>query len=382
MSTGASFIGGINAAKRERESYVPLINSMTAIQGMNRSGGRGGGNVSFWPDKYKAEADAGGGGQSRQPSGGISVPAGRGGGGRSAQADGAAYVDPSELPLGMRMNERNRAMADDSANEWVKQRQEDKRLGIMDRDQGIRERVQDVNEAESKSKLGINAAAEKRAADVHNLGMDLEKRLTDHQSMMQAFVQRNPQAITTWFVKNAPKDGEGYQQIPTFDMDEQGNWLVEWPGAKQAVPMTEDQLGEVLQSLSPKYERANSERERTENKLLKEGKIAPKGYGSGGIDVKGMEELRQKQAKYISESSVDDLGVPQITYEQAYEDLGRGGIFSPQTEPAPGIIQAPVPGQAPRATSAAPPAAIEMLKSRPELKDAFKAKYGYLPEGF
>ena len=60
-----------------------------------------------------------------------------------------------------------------------------------------------------------------------------------------------------------------------------------------------------------------------------------------------MEELRQKQAKYISESSVDDLGVPQITYEQAYEDLGRGGIFSQQPEatPAPGIAM-PAPGQA------------------------------------
>lgn len=281
-------------------------------------------------------------------SAGIAVPAGRApAGGRPSQVDGAAYVDPSELPLGMRMNERNRLAADASASEWVKQRQEDRKIGIMERDQGIRERVQDVNEAESKSKIGINEAAEGRAADVHKLDMDNEKRLLDHQSMMQAFVQKNPQAVTYWFVKNAPKDAEGYQQIPTFDMDEKGNWLVKWPGAKQAVPMTEDQLGEVLQSLSPKYERANSERERAETKLLKEGKLAPKGYGSAGIDVKGMEELRQKQAKYISESSVDDLGVPQITYEQAYEDLGRGGIFSQQPEatPAPGIAM-PAPGQA------------------------------------
>jgi hypothetical protein len=30
----------------------------------------------------------------------------------------------------------------------------------------------------------------------------------------------------------------------------------------------------------------------------------------------------------------------------------------------------------------APQAALDLLTQRPELKDQFKAKYGYLPEGF
>ena len=348
MSTGASFIGGINAAKRERESYVPLINSMTAIQALDRSGGRGGGNVQFWPDKYKNES-AGGGGSSQQP-GGISVPAGRapsgGGGVRTAQADGAAYVDPSELPLGMRMNERNRAMADDSADKWVKQRQEDKRLGINEADLGIRQRVQDVNEAESKSKLKINEATEGRTADVHKLGMDREERSRDHEKMMSAFMSNDPDGVTAWWAKRNQKDFGGKQQIPLFEIDPRGSWAVVWPGSKGPESYSKDQLGELLSAQSPGFERPKSEREVIENKLLKEGKIAPKGYEGAGIKVKDMEDLRQKQAKYISESSVDDMDVPQITYDKAYEDLGRGGIFSQQQqEPATGI-RMPSPGQA------------------------------------
>jgi hypothetical protein len=213
---------------------------------------------------------------------------------------------------------------------------EKRKTGEVDRSTKLREasrfeRETGIRERESAQKT----KADELAYQAGEITLDREKKLQEHQAMMQAFVTKDPMAIMTWFVKNAPKGKDGSQRIPMIDIGLDGNWLVEWPGSKEAVPMDDQTLGRVLQALSPKYEQPKSEKEVVDLENAK------KGYGIKGMTVKDLEDLRQKQAKNISEGAGFLPGEEgATTYQDAYNQLG-GGMFSPQPAPqeqAGGIV--------------------------------------------
>ena len=295
---GSAFIAGSNV-DHERATYLPLLNYISSTR--PRGGGGGGiprigtglsermndpAEKARWSRENQIRMEnAGRLPMAQDQAGGIAA-------GRSFQRQPApASDDMTNLQF-------HEMIAKDKQAEF---------------NRGIDTREQTRKETET----GLDVAKDKREADVHKLGMDMERRLMDHQEMMKAFTLKDPLAVTTWFVKHAPKDAEGAQRIPFFSIDEQtGKWMVEWPGGKGAEPMDDQALGRILQSLSPKYERPKSDKEYAEMEGAKMG---------GGISLKDMEKLRQDHARYMSEGS--ELSESPLTYQDAYQQVG-GGLFS------------------------------------------------------
>lgn len=96
-------------------------------------------------------------------------------------------------------------------------------------------------------------------------------------------------------------------------------------------------------------------------------------------------------SKMLLETSKDANGEPSITPDQAFEKSMEVYNQNFRRKPAKGDQPAAKEGKRdaapsliarPGAAVQAPAAAIEYLKSNPEQAENFKAKYGYLPEGF
>jgi hypothetical protein len=314
MSTGSAFAAGINIPSKV-ESLMPLLNyeqrERLALANQNRGIATPSSVGSGLSDRMRnPEADArwSAENQIRSQNAGV-LPsqqeiAAQNAGIAQQEKEAARQFEMEKLDKAQQLErERMRTAADEQQFQ----------RGITLKEQGRAEKASRIAQSQD-IRAGQEHRAKMTAAD---LAIDKEKRILDHKNMMMAFMSKDPMAVSTWFLRNGPKAADGSQKIPFFEVDDKGNWLVDWPGSKEgAVPMNEDDLARLLQSLSPQYETPKSEMERANIEATKR---------KGGINVKDMEELRQKQAKNISDSTA--MSDNPVDYEGAYSKLG-GGIFN------------------------------------------------------
>jgi hypothetical protein len=110
-------------------------------------------------------------------------------------------------------------------------------------------------------------------------------------------------------------------------------------------------------------------------------KILSGATGAAGITDAGRKEAEElfskvdspETLKYVAEVARQEAGNRMTSFDEQINEL-TGAMGNKPTAAAPSAPGAPQP-------SKAPPQAEQFLKAHPEMKEAFKAKYGYLPDG-
>ena len=241
MAIGTAFAAGSGIVK-PRESYVPLINALNRQN--TRRGGRSSGIASSALDLKKRQYDD----MRRDKWSAENQERGRHAGSLYTDREWQSREAEKNRDLEREKMGISKDIADQQSHEQYMQRLDQGEADRFNRGIANREMI-------LKEKKGA------REGQLHDLAMDQQQRAMDHKGMMDAFMMGDTNAVTSWFVKNAPKGDDGSQKIPTFEFDGQ-NYSVTWPGSKEPVAMDQDSLGRILQSLSPKYERPISEKER------------------------------------------------------------------------------------------------------------------------
>lgn len=185
------------------------------------------------------------------------------------------------------------------------------------------EREFGLKEKEAEREYGLKQAKEGRAGEKHkremsaeDMELDRERRTEDHRQMMQAFLTKDFNAVMGWFIRNAPKGKDGSMRFPLIEPGEQeGTLKVQWPGQSEgeAETLSEDELGEILTMMSPKWEVPESEKAMAETALKKsksKGLMAPK-------------DLEKRRIEYGKESAAGG------------EDFQAGYESYPMTAPQP-----------------------------------------------
>ena len=318
MGTGSAFAAGSGIVK-PRSSYMEIINHLG-----KRGGGRGGGIASqagmIAKEKWEREEESNWKAENAE---------------RGANAG--------------RLKSDRQWKAEEREKDRQLKRDEMQQSGILERDkmaaQGTKDFLDRADQREmdqfkmdnTREMTGIAKNEDRRAGEKHGiemkkekLAMDQEERALQHKELMNNFMAGDASAMNQWFLKNAPRGEDGSQKIPYFDRDEKG-YNVYWPGAEGPVQMDENELGRILQSMSPKYERPMSDKAAADVDATRAGAEEKRGkaefYKKGGTGVMQEERLRQAQAKAISKASEADLEGPTISYEEAYDSL-EGGRFS------------------------------------------------------
>lgn len=193
------------------------------------------------------------------------------------------------------------------------------------------EREFGLKEKEAEREYGLKRAEEGRAGEKHkremsaeDMELDRERRTEDHRQMMQAFLTKDLNAVMGWFIRNAPKGKDGSMRFPLIEPGEQeGTLKVQWPGQseEEAETMGEDELGQILTMMSPKWESPKSEKGMAETELKKsksKGLMAPK-------------DLEKRRIEYGKESAAggEDFqegyaGYPMAAPQPVQEPGGQG----------------------------------------------------------
>lgn len=255
MGLGSAFAAG-SGIVRPQESFIPIINQ---INQRRRSGG-GGGGISMPSDlarrRYEDQKNAKWSAENQE---------------RSRNA-GKLYTDRE---WAAREAEKNRGLEREKLD--IDRTRTEGELGIKSR------------------RVGISERKDARDAEMQSLAIDQERRAVEHQSMMNQFMTGNTDAVTAWFVKNAPKQKDGSAKVPIIDFDGR-DYYVTWPGADEPEPMDRESLGKILQSLSPAYERPKSDMERAKIDKTMAHADQMRSKGSTGITKKDELELRIEDA--------------------------------------------------------------------------------------
>lgn len=325
MGMGSAFAAGSGIVK-PRSSYLDIVNQM------NKGGRRGGGGAAspagmIAKEKWEREQDANWKAENaeRGENAGKLLTERQW---KAQEAEKARQLEREKL--GQTGDLERERMSEKSTQDFLNRADKT----TMDEFKMENTRTQtgiDVNkDAREGEKHAIGIQQSKLGLKKDKMAMEQEERTLLHKDLMNNFVAGDATAMNQWFLKNAPRGEDGSQKIPYFDRDEKG-YNVYWPGADGPVPMTEDELGRILQSMSPKYERPMSDKAAADVDATRAGAEEKRGkakfYGEGGTGIMQQERLRQAQAKALVKDSEDEAGYPTLTYEDAYRSL-EGGQFA------------------------------------------------------
>jgi len=255
MAMGTQFVGGYGAGLRERELEHDI-----AMDRLNR-----------YQNNRRRAAGGGGGGSRPFPQG-------------SGVTFGADTVEPAEGAPRAYSYAPTTTPEERMKEKKLSTYEQDRLRGMEkeDREYGLKEREQTLEETKAKSEMGLKEKEEARAAEKHKnvmsaeeMALDKAKRADEHKKMMDSFMSGDVNGVMGWFILNTPLGKDGSMKIPVIKSGAQpGTYDVWWPGMKEGETetMERDDLGRILMRLSPKWEAPTSEKEIAETEYLRTGK--------------------------------------------------------------------------------------------------------------
>ncbi len=324
MGMASAYSGGAALQPRQSGSYQGVLDYL----GRNRGGGGGGRAATAAVDLRRDQWEDDKSNKLREENairarydGRISTP-----------EEEAAYLKREEA-------RRNRALADENRRIAAVDKEKAERQARINRgDKEYQARLKRGDERLDKDReyalkgrgMDIKEGAAKRTFDKEDFALQQERKSVDYQKMMTAFRLKNPDAMTAYFAKHAPRDEDGNVPggVPIFSIDAQGAWTLDVPGQNTEVFDTKEKfkkLVELMVQQNPKWEQPTSEKAiaKTELTRAKAGQV-------GKPKMSDLIEDRKNRADL--EGYVSPIGEEDVAIQP------RGG------QPSPGAEQPPAPG--------------------------------------
>jgi len=309
MGMGSAYAGG-GSLVQEQDSYVPLLKIASDSEIAHRK---------LAQDAYSGMRGRSSGGRSR-------------GGGRSSadQEMERRRIRLAEQKADQEQRDewsrKNQYMAshhgreptpeemaemqrDWEANESGLRREEgarrfDETLASRERESALdREQKQDTSGLAEREDLRAQQKHDKQmtAADME---LGKEAKTLEHDDMMKAFLVNDYESVENWFKNNAVSGKSGSLDCPMMEATDDPDMVrVKWPGKDEPQTMSKKALGQLLATLSPKYERSKGEKRK---------EMSPKDAAAAA-------------AEYAKNGSEGNAEAYKELYREKYDELRGGG---------------------------------------------------------